>query len=172
MRIIRAIAGGERNAAALAEMRDVRCKASAETIQSSQVGNYQPEHVFALSQALAMYDAYQLQLGVGDDQIAQSLLQLSQQKPLPSEPLPKPRHRTRQPNALNFDVRTLLYQLIGVDLTQIHGIGPYLALRLVAEYVTHLSRCTRRSSCIQVVTPLGSQSLSLHAPKMICAFSD
>jgi transposase len=59
MRIIRAIAGGERNAAALAEMRDVRCKASAETIQSSLVGNYQPEHVFALSQALAMYDAYQ-----------------------------------------------------------------------------------------------------------------
>ena len=26
---------------------------------------------------------------------------------------------------LNFDVRTALYQLIGVDLTQIHGIGPF-----------------------------------------------
>ncbi len=43
------------------------------------------------------------------------------------------RHRARQPNALNFDVRALLYQLVGVDLTQIHGIGPYLALRLVAD---------------------------------------
>lgn len=138
MRIIRTIAAGKRDAAALADMRDIRCKASG-TIHNALVGNYQPEHVFDLSQALIMYDAYQLQLDVCDVQIAQSLLKLSQQKPLPSEPLSKPRHRTRQPNALNFDVRTLLYQLVGVDLTQIHGVGPYLALRLVAECGTDLS---------------------------------
>ena len=140
MRIIRAIVAGERDATRLATMRDTRCKSSVEVIRSSLVGNYQPEHVFALAQALAMYDAYQVQLDVCDQQIAQSLIRLSQQKPTPSEPLPKPRHRTRQPNALNFDVRTLLYQLIGVDLTQIHGIGPYLALRMVAECGTDLSR--------------------------------
>ncbi|WP_429173402.1 transposase [Aeromonas salmonicida] len=34
----------------------------------------------------------------------------------------------------------MLYQLVGIDLTQIHGIGPYLALRLVAESGTDLSR--------------------------------
>lgn len=140
MRIIRAIVAGERNAATLATMRDARCKSSVETIQSALVGNYQPEHVFALAQALAMYDAYQAQLEICDQQIAQSLIQLSQLRPSPSEPLPKPRHRTRQPNALNFNVRALLYQLVGVDLTQIHGIGPYLALRLVAECGTDLSR--------------------------------
>jgi transposase len=140
MRIIRAIVAGERNPTKLATMRDTRCKSSPEVIQSALVGNYQPEHVFALAQALAMYDAYQVQLEVCDQQIAQSLLRLSQQKSPPSEPLPKPRHRTRQPNALNFDVRSLLYQLVGVDLTQIHGIGPYLALRLVAECGTDLSR--------------------------------
>lgn len=87
-----------------------------------------------------MYDAYQTQISLCDEQIAQSLQQLSCGKPRPSEALPKPRHRTRQPNALNFDVRTLLYQLVGIDLTQIHGIGPYLALRLVAECGTDLSR--------------------------------
>jgi len=140
MRIIRAIVAGERNPTKLATMRDTRCKSSPEVIQSALVGNYPPEHVFALAQALAMYDAYQVQLEVCDQQIAQSLLRLSQQKSPPSEPLPKPRHRTRQPNALNFDVRSLLYQLVGVDLTQIHGIGPYLALRLVAECGTDLSR--------------------------------
>ncbi|MGY8832843.1 MAG: IS110 family RNA-guided transposase [Pseudomonadales bacterium] len=140
MRIIRAIVAGERNPKKLATMRVTRCKSSTEVIQSALVGNYQPEHVFALAQALAMYDAYQVQLEVCDQQIAQSLLRLSQQKTPPSEPLPKPRHRTRQPNALNFDVRSLLYQLVGVDLTQIHGIGPYLALRLVAECGTDLSR--------------------------------
>ncbi|MEZ2743627.1 IS110 family transposase [Halopseudomonas bauzanensis] len=140
MRIIRAIAAGERSEAALAAMRDTRCKSSIETIQSALVGNYQPEHVFALTQALAMYDAYQAQLELCDQQIAHSLLRLSQQNIPPREPLPKPRHRTRQPNALNFDVRTMLYQLVGVDLTQIHGVGPYLALRLVAECGTDLSR--------------------------------
>ncbi|NRH26099.1 IS110 family transposase [Pseudomonas sp. MS19] len=140
MRIIRAIVAGERDAGRLATMRDTRCKSSVEIIRSALVGNYQLEHVFALEQALAMYDAYQVQLDICDQQIAQSLMRLSQQKPSPSEPLPRPRHRTRQPNALNFDVRTLLYQLVGVDLTQIHGIGPYLALRLVAECGTDLSR--------------------------------
>ena len=140
MRIIRAIVAGERNATMLAAMRDLRCQSSVETIQRALVGNYQPEHVFALSQALAMYDAYQAQISLCDEQIARSLQQLSRGKPRPSEALPKPRHRTRQPNALNFDVRTLLYQLVGIDLTQIHGIGPYLALRLVAECGTDLSR--------------------------------
>ncbi|ANI13007.1 MULTISPECIES: IS110 family transposase [Pseudomonas] len=140
MRIIRAIVAGERDALILARMRDTRCKSSLEIIRSALVGNYQPEHVFALAQALAMYDAYQMQLELCDQQIARSLHQLAQQKPLPGEPLPKARHPTRQPNALNFDVRTLLYQLVGVDLTQIHGIGPYLALRLVAECGTDLSR--------------------------------
>nr|WP_010487447.1 IS110 family transposase [Pseudomonas sp. S9] len=140
MRIIRAIVAGERNPTKLATMRDTRCKSSPEVIQSALVGNYQPEHVFALAQALAMHDAYQVQLEVCDQQIAQSLLRLSPQKTPPSEPLPKPRHRTRQPNTLNFDVRSLLYQLVGVDLTQIHGIDPYLALRLVAECGTDLSR--------------------------------
>ncbi len=33
-----------------------------------------------------------------------------------------------------------MYQLAGTDLTQIHGIGPFLALRLIAECGTDLSR--------------------------------
>jgi transposase len=39
-----------------------------------------------------------------------------------------------------FDVRGALYAMIGVDLTQIHGIGPYLALKLVSECGTDMSR--------------------------------
>lgn len=143
IRIIRAIVAGERDALALARMRDTRCKSSLEIIRSALVGNYRSEHIFALAQALAMYDSYQIQLERCDLQIALSLQRFAQQRPRPGEPLPKPRHCTRQLNAANFDVRTLLYQLVGVDLTQIHGIGPYLALRLAAECGTGLSRwCT------------------------------
>jgi transposase len=54
MKIIRAIVMGERNPDVLAEFRDVRCKASTETIRGALVGNYQPEHVFTLTQSLAL----------------------------------------------------------------------------------------------------------------------
>ena len=140
MKIIRAIIAGERDPATLVAMRDVRCKASAETVHAALCGNYQPEHVFALAQALSLYDFYQARVDDCDAQIERALAALSQHKPPPAASLPKARHRTRQPNALNFDVRSVLYQMIGVDLTQIHGIGPYLALRLISECGTDLGR--------------------------------
>lgn len=140
LRIVRAIIGGERNPKVLAGMRDIRCKASAEVIESALVGNYQPEHVFALKQALELYDFYQHEVSECDQQIEVVLNSLVIGTEAPAEPLPKPRHTTRQPNAVDFDTRPLLYQITGTDLTQIHGIGPYLALRLVSECGTDLSR--------------------------------
>lgn len=83
---------------------------------------------------------YQLGLDECDAQIECALAGLNVDKQSPVASLPKPRHRTVQPNALRFDTRPPLYQLTGVDLTQIHGIGPYLALRLVAECGTDLSK--------------------------------
>lgn len=140
LKIVRAIVAGERDPQVLAAMRDVRCKASTETIQAALVGNYQPEHVFALTQALMLHDFYQSRVVECDARIEQVLAALNVDQTLPEGPLPAPRHRTRQANAVAFDVRPCLYQLTGVDLTQIHGIGPYLALRLVGECGTDLSR--------------------------------
>jgi len=140
LKIIRAIVGGQRDPRELAKMRDVRCKASTETVEASLVGNYQPEHVFALAQALALYDFYQARVDECDAQIEGVLTVLNADKPVPATPLPKARHRTKQPNEVNFDVRSVLYQLTGRDLTQIHGIGPHLALRMIAECGTDLSR--------------------------------
>jgi transposase len=140
MKIVRAIVNGERDPQVLAQMRDVRCKASEETVRAALVGNYQPEHVFALAQALALYDFYQARVEECDAKIQEVLAALIAEKLPPSAPLPKARHRTAQPNAVSFDVRPILYQLAGVDLTQIHGLGPYVALRLIAECGTDLSR--------------------------------
>ena len=140
MKIIRSIVAGERDPATLAAMRDIRCKASIATVQAALVGNYQPEHVFALTQALALYDFYQKCVDECDAQIEQVVAMLNAKRQIPGAPLPKARHRTKQPNDVNFDVRMAMYQLVGTDLTQIHGIGPFLALRLVAECGTDLSR--------------------------------
>ncbi|MFY9973186.1 MAG: IS110 family transposase [Chromatiaceae bacterium] len=139
MRIIRAILEGVRDPATLASYRDARCKASAETIAHALEGNYRPEHLFALSQAVALYDTYQRHVAECDQHLEALLVRLRAPEP-PTEPLPAPRHTTRQPNALNFDVRAALYAMVGVDLTQIHGIGPSLALKLVSECGTDLSK--------------------------------
>lgn len=140
MSIIRAITQGERNPEVLSQFRHPNCKASEETIRNALIGNYQPEHLFALTQSLALYDFYQSRIDECDEQIQQALAVLNTDKVVPEVPLPKPRHRAKQPNAINFDVRAALYQLVGTDLTQIHGIGPFLALRLIAECGTDLSK--------------------------------
>ena len=140
MNIIRAIVSGERDPEVMAEMRDVRCKTDHQTMCAALIGNYQKEHLFALQQALELYDFYQLRVHQCDAQIEASLKGLCISESTPSAPLPKPRHKTKQPNQLSFDSRAAIYQLVGTDLTQIHGIEPYLALKLVAECGTDLSR--------------------------------
>jgi len=69
MRIIRAIIAGERDPATLAVHRDRRCRATVEVISAALTGNWRDEHVFALGQALELYDAYQAKLTDCDAQI-------------------------------------------------------------------------------------------------------
>jgi len=139
MRIIRAIVAGERDPAILASYRDVRCHASVETVRQALVGNDREEHIFALTQALELYDVYQAKVAACDGRIEAVLERLKQSAVPPTEKLPAARHKTRQPNGPAFEVRGALHAILGVDLTQIHGLGPYLALKLVGECGTNLS---------------------------------
>lgn len=139
MRIIRDIVTGERDPRKLAQHRDGHCRSSMETICAALVGNYQAEHVFALTQALELHDFYQRQVSRCDQVIEDTLRELRADVEAPSQPLPAPRHKKRQANEPSFDVRAALYALLGVDLTQINGIGPSVALKLVAECGTDLS---------------------------------
>lgn len=140
MKIIRAIVAGERDPHKLADYRDVRCKESNATIARSLVGNYQEAHVFALKRALELFDYYNEKVMECDQRIEATLIALKREDKSPDSPLPKAKHRTKQPNALNFDVRSSFYQALGIDLTQIQGIGPSLAVKLVAECGTDMLR--------------------------------
>src|ERR687886_1765307 len=91
MTIIRAILQGERDPQVLAQHRDPRCKNSAEVIAKSLVGNYREEHLFALEQAVALYDTYQAQLAACDARIAQYLARLDKVTEEPPPPPDKPR---------------------------------------------------------------------------------
>lgn len=87
-------------------------------------------------------------------QIEQTVAALNAAQQKPETPFPKPCHRTKQPNRVHFDVRAALYQWAGTDLTQIHGIGQFLALRLVAECGTDLSLWrTKRSTSWLTLSP-------------------
>jgi transposase len=139
MRIIRAIVNGERDPDVLASYRDRGCHASVETIRQALIGNDREEHIFALSQAVELYDTYQEKVARCDKRIEAVLTRLKEASPAPTNPLPAARHKGRPSNALTFDVRDALYAVTGIDLTQIHGLGPYLALKLVGECGTDLS---------------------------------
>lgn len=140
MKIIRAIIAGERCPVTLAQFRDMRCKESSKTIEKSLEGNYQEEHLFSLKQAVELFDYYTQKISECDHQIEEILRLLGSDKQLPNESLPKAQQSTKRPNALTFDVRASLYKILGMDLTQIHGIGPSLALKLISECGTDMTR--------------------------------
>jgi transposase len=140
MRIIRDIINGEKCAATLATHRDIRCKQSEGTITAALTGNYRDEHVFALKQAVELYDFYQERIVECDRQIEKTMAKLNQKKTPPDVPLSKARHRTRQHHEPDFALRSALYTLTRVDLTQINGIGPYTALRLIGECGDDMSK--------------------------------
>jgi transposase len=73
MRIMQSIVAGERNAVTLAELRDRRCKKSKGEIARALDGNYREEHIFALKQALQMYDFLSTQLSECDDKIRKNI---------------------------------------------------------------------------------------------------
>jgi transposase len=133
MRIIRAIVGGNHDPEHLATYRDVRCHASEATIRDALTGNYRPEHLFALRQALELYDVHQAKIADCDVEIESVLRELTASRDAPTIPLPSARHAKACRNEPAFDARSALYGLLGADLSQIHGFGPYTVLRLVAE---------------------------------------
>ncbi len=139
MAIIRAIVAGERDPAVLAAHRDRRCHASTETIRQALVGNDREEHIFALTQALDLYDVYQAKVALCDVRIEAVLKRLRKASSSPAGKPPPVRTPKKQSNAMAFDVRAALHGLLGCDVTQIHGLGPYLALKLVGECGTNLS---------------------------------
>lgn len=135
-KILRAIVAGERDGQILAAMKNVRIRASEDEIAKSLQGNWRTEHLFALKQALAMFDFIGLQLVECDREIEAQLQSLQVHDGEPA----KGKKRSRPRNAPKFDLRTQLYRMCGVDLTRIDGIDATTALAVVSETGTDMSR--------------------------------
>lgn len=138
-KILQAILAGERDPLTLARLRDKHCRNGADAIARALRGNWREEALFALQQAWDSWQHYQKQLRAVEEVIHKQLQRMKKSGELP--PLePKPRQRGRKPNDPRFDVRTALYYVTGIDLTELEGIADITALVVVSAIGLDRSR--------------------------------
>jgi len=132
MGIIKAILSGERRPQELAKLRDRRCKHDAATIARALVGHYRDEHLFALQQAVELFEVYQQKIATCDREVERCLQQFDDRRAGESLAA-RARERKRARTAPGFDARTLLHRMTSVDLTAIDGIDANTALTVIGE---------------------------------------
>jgi transposase len=156
MAILRAIVAGERDPHQLAAYRDRRVKRSEAEIAEALTGDYRPEHLFCLEQALETYTYLLGQIEACDRQISAKLQEFDSRVDPESSPLPPPpsetpnltqvsdlnpketsKSRLKSGSAMTSEA---LYRWTGVDLTQIDGIGVQTAQVVLSEIGPDLSR--------------------------------
>jgi transposase len=137
MAIIKAILRGERNPLELAKLRHPRCHQSEAEVARALYGNWRAEHLFALEQALALYETYQRLLRACDRAL-EAVLQTFADKSGGRKV--EPRKRSHQKNQPSFAVQTLLQRMSGVDLLVIEGISDSTALVVLSEIGCDMSK--------------------------------
>jgi transposase len=132
MKIIKAILAGERDPRVLAGNRDERCHNTTATIAKSLVGNYREEHLFALRQAVDLYETYQAKIADCNQAI---IKQVEKQPDISDDEPPTPDKQVPARDRIRdgVDVRDLLFKKSGVDLFAIPGLAADTLLILASE---------------------------------------
>lgn len=135
LRILRDIVRGETNPVRLASHRTERFKCSQEEMEKSLVGNYRPEHIFTLKQALDLHDVFQAKTQECDQMISHVVDQIVGNRTVPEgiESTTQSNRHKRRKNELNFEAKMPLLKLTGVDLTQIDGLDEHSVLKIISE---------------------------------------
>jgi transposase len=141
LRILRAIVAGERDAQRLAAMCEPGVKATPETVLKALTGNWRPECLFTLKQALDSYDFLHSQMQECDARIKECLHRFEDKNPGSGQPPlpPEDRRITRRKNEPYIDLRPEIARIFGVDLTRIKGISTITAMVLLSECGPDLS---------------------------------
>lgn len=132
MTIIKAIVAGERDPKKLASNRHENCRNTEETIAKSLKGNYREEHVFALKQAVELYEFYQRKITECEKAIVSVLCRQSDvtDEELPPDGKNVPTHQRMR---AGMDVREKLFKMCGVDLFNAPGLNTETLLVLGSE---------------------------------------
>ena len=130
LRIVWAIVAGERDRLKLAALKDRRIKSDVSIIAKALEGDYRAEHLFALKQALELYDYYQQKIAECDAEICKELQMLETRGT--ASPVLKRKPRS-QHNPFGFVSQGELYRIMGVDLTRIDGVNENTAQLILSE---------------------------------------
>lgn len=141
MAIIRAIVDGERDPQVLASFRDRRCRKSEDQIAEELTGNWRPEHLFNLKQAIKVYDQLCAVIADYDIEILNYIESLQPQEAKDtSAPPPASKAKALKISQRGQEpLRQALYRMSGFDLTTIDGIGVDTAAVIVSELGPDLS---------------------------------
>lgn len=154
MRIVRAILQGERDRLKLAALKDPRVKSSLGRIAKALEGDYRAEHLFALRQAVELYDYYQQKIAECDQAILKEMQSLETHAATGSvPPTPLKRKARSRHNAIPFDSQAELYRIMGVDLTRIDGLNEATGQLILSEL--GLDLCKKWPSEAQFCSWLG-----------------
>ncbi len=139
--IIRSILEGERDTLKLASLKHPYVRKSTQEIAQALEGDYRAEHLFALRQALELYEAYQLHILECDQQIRVALRQLEPAHPGGDsmETASGTPRKTAKAQA-DFELKSQLHQLCGVDLTALPGLNALSTQILLGEIGLDMNR--------------------------------
>lgn len=140
MKILGAILEGERDPWELAALVRPEVKATPEDIAKSLEGNWREELLFILGQEVELYRFYQKKIVDCDLQLRKHLESFGSTVDAQAQPLgPKPKGKKGSRNAPQFDLRTELYRITGIDWAQINGMDVLTAQTVIAEAGADLS---------------------------------
>ncbi len=135
MTIITHILDGERNPVSLATLRNPHCKSSEDAIAKALTGDYHDDHIFVLRQAYDGYHFAQRQVQECDKTAERWLHHTEKLLDVNDIPLPKSTltHRATQHHEPPEATRQYLFEIYGVDLTQVPGFQAATIQTLLAE---------------------------------------
>jgi transposase len=143
MRILRAIIQGEKDPDILVLKCDKRLKNPLTVIKKSLEGNYTPENLFVLGQAVKLYDYYQEQITECDNCIQELLKSFESEDK--NESIDKPdikekNIKIKKKKIINPEMNVEIKRITGVDLTQIDGLNTTNVLTLISEVGLDMSK--------------------------------
>ena len=142
MKIIQAIVDGERDPKILAQNRVYQCHKTEEQIASYLYGHYREHLIFELRQSLETYRHLLQQIREVDEAIEKWLTKIIPEETISlddeiCERLGKKKIKRKEPG---FNAGLYAYKLLGVDLTEIKGVGPSTVMVFLAEAGWDMSR--------------------------------
>jgi len=141
LQIIRAIVAGQRDPVQLAQFRNPNCKSSQDDIAKALTGNYAPEPLFTLTQALELFDFYTQQVAACDAELERRYAAMKPRWDGPDElpDVPPVKKGSRSKNQPAFNVRAHLLRLTGVDLVGVMGLSASTVQTILSEIGTEMA---------------------------------